>query len=226
MSSQAKVSNDKVALRCLQPPLSSAPRSWETLLLSQQHVSRFSSRCRRLWLRRFPHSQAFPRRAIGFLEEQSVSSVSVLSRNPTKNRLEGVTYYAGDITSTETVRALFAEIRPTVIIHSASPTSFDEGDEHHFYNINVKGTRNLLGCAAATPSVKAFIFTSSITVMACSSFIDAKKPTPSSRPRPEQTTIRNPKLSQTLRCWQQTTPSVSAPFACGFQASMASATAN
>lgn len=113
------------------------------------------------------------------LEDQSCSSVAVLSRNPSSNRLAGVTYHAGDITSPETIQSLLAEIQPTIIIHSASPISFpNNADESQFYNVNVKGTQNLLECAAAAPSVKALIYTSSMTVMANTEFISLKESAP------------------------------------------------
>ena len=113
------------------------------------------------------------------LEAQCCTSIAVFSRNPSSNRLPGVSYNAGDITSSETVRTLLAEVQPTIIIHSASPISFgNNADESHFYGINVKGTQNLLDCAAAAPSVKAFIYTSSVTVMADNSFLSLKETAP------------------------------------------------
>ena len=113
------------------------------------------------------------------LEDQCCTSVTVLSRNPNRNRLAGVSYHAGDITSKETVRSLLSEIQPTVIIHSASPISIgDDVDKSQFYNGNVKGTQNLLECAASTPSVKALVYTSSMTVMAGTSFVSLKETAP------------------------------------------------
>lgn len=113
------------------------------------------------------------------LEDQSCTSVAVLSRNPSRNRLAGVSYYAGDITSLDNIRSLLAEIQPTVIIHSASPIAFgNDADEAQFHRTNVKGTQNLLECAAAAPSVTALVYTSSATVMAGTSFISLKETAP------------------------------------------------
>jgi len=113
------------------------------------------------------------------LKDHSCTSVAVLSRNPNRNRLAGVSYHAGDITSPETIRFLLAEIQPTVIIHTASPLSVgNDADEAQFYSINVKGTQNLLDCAEAAPSVKALIYTSSVTVMADTSFLSLKETAP------------------------------------------------
>ncbi|MCJ1244533.1 erg26, C-3 sterol dehydrogenase [Trapelia coarctata] len=99
------------------------------------------------------------------LEDPDCASVAVLSCNPTRNRLDGVSYHSGDITSKETLRALVAEIKPQAIIHAASPTAFGPSvspKNHH--RVNVSGTRNLLECAAEAPSVVAFVYTSTSSV--------------------------------------------------------------
>lgn len=101
------------------------------------------------------------------LNNPECSSVSVLSRNPTCNRLPGVSYHAGDITNSETVRSLLAELKPRTIIHCASlPGRTDPTQASLCYKINVDGTANLLSCAAQAPSVIAFVYTSSNGVLA------------------------------------------------------------
>lgn len=65
----------------------------------------------------------------------------------------------------ESVRHLLLQIRPRVIIHTASPT-FYEDDGYGFvsYQVNVMGTQNLLEAAKTTKSVRAFVYTSSSMV--------------------------------------------------------------
>ena len=48
--------------------------------------------------------------------------VHVMSRDPTPcNQLAGASYHVGDMTSAEQVRTLLDEIRPSTVIHAASP---------------------------------------------------------------------------------------------------------
>ena len=112
-------------------------------------------------------------------EKKTWSSVHVMSRNPSRNRVTGASYHAGDITSPEQVHKLFAEIQPRVIIHAASPNpSADDRDDRSFFNTNVKGTQNLLDCAASSDHVKAFVYTSTASVMEGSSFNFTKETAP------------------------------------------------
>ncbi|KAF4634488.1 hypothetical protein G7Y89_g3612 [Cudoniella acicularis] len=90
--------------------------------------------------------------------EPSCSSVHVLSRNPTLNLHPNVNYHAGDIANQQEVKALLDEIKPRVIIHTATPPyTLPEKVMRH---TNVMGTRVLLQCAAADSSVRAFVYTS------------------------------------------------------------------
>ena len=99
------------------------------------------------------------------LQEPEVGSIYVLSRNPTKNLQDGVNYRAGNITDTESIRALLDDIKPQIIIHTASPVATDSSASlKQFRDTNVKGTEVLLICASDAPSVKAFIYTSSVSV--------------------------------------------------------------
>ena len=100
-----------------------------------------------------------------FLREPSCTCVSVLSRNPNSNHLPAVSYHAGDISNLAGLRALISEIRPSVIIHTASPSPVSASPKE-FKAITVQGTQNLLTVASEVPSVKAFIFTSSATMAA------------------------------------------------------------
>lgn len=113
---------------------------------------------------------------------QASCSVHVISRNPTVNRLTGAIYHAGDVTFIETIQTIIGEVQPSVIFHVASPTAFiTTNAENFYYKAIVTGTENLLSCAQSTPSVKAFVYTSSVTVMAAStgsSFVNLTEDAP------------------------------------------------
>lgn len=111
-----------------------------------------------------------------FLLEPSCTSVSVISRNPRGNRLPRVSYYAGDITNVDEIRDLVSEIRPSVIVHAASPSAIS-ATASDYENVTIQGTRNLLLVASEVPSVKVFIYTSSATMAAGSEHIDLDETT-------------------------------------------------
>ncbi|KAL8704580.1 MAG: hypothetical protein Q9201_002272 [Fulgogasparrea decipioides] len=93
-------------------------------------------------------------------------SVHVLSRNPSRNQVEGVHYHAGSILSPDQLQDALARIRPTVIVHAASPVSGSNNcDERQYQETNVRGTRNLLNLAISSGHVRAFIYTSSVVVL-------------------------------------------------------------
>lgn len=103
----------------------------------------------------------------GLLQDPDCPTVSVLSRNPTCNRLPDVSYHAGDISNPETIQSLLDELKPLVIIHAASPNGHVVTDDTSIYQeTNIKGTVNLLACAVQTPSTVAFVYTSSSVVTA------------------------------------------------------------
>lgn len=109
-------------------------------------------------------------------------SVHVISRNPTVNVVAGAIYHTGDVTSIETIRTLLRTIQPTVIFHVAAPVAaINTQSESIFYQTIVYGTESLLNCAQSAPSVKAFVYTSSVTAMAActgSSFVDLTEDAP------------------------------------------------
>ena len=100
------------------------------------------------------------------LELESSLQVTVLDLRTTQNRFPSVSYYDGDITDKDIVLSVFQKVRPQVIIHTASPVvaSF-EGSSTRYYKVNVDGTRNLLECAGQIGGVKAFVYTSSASVI-------------------------------------------------------------
>ena len=105
-----------------------------------------------------------------FVQDPTWSSIHVMSRNPSRNQVEGAHYHSGSLTSPEQLRSLLAEVQPSLIISTASPHgSGDAGDIRYFQEVNIKGTQNLLKAAIASDYVKKFIYTSSVEVMEGSS---------------------------------------------------------
>ncbi|KAL9578851.1 MAG: hypothetical protein Q9212_005458 [Teloschistes hypoglaucus] len=99
------------------------------------------------------------------LLEHDIWSVHVISRNPSQNRVEGAHYHIGSILLPEQIQPTLLAVRPAVVIHAASPLPSGDGrGERQFQETNVQGTKNLLNLAIAN-QVKAFIYTSSWTVI-------------------------------------------------------------
>lgn len=111
------------------------------------------------------------------LLESYSARISVLDLRTDRNRLPSVTYYDGDITSEAAVYKVLEEVKPNVIFHTASPVPFDDSSNSNalYLRVNVEGTRNLLDLAAAIGCVKAFVYTSSASVIhdAVSNLINA-----------------------------------------------------
>ena len=118
------------------------------------------------------------------VEHQLFSAYHVFSRNPNQNRIDGVQYHAGSITSASDTGSLLSAIQPTAIVHLASPNaSVHSEGSNVFYEINVRGTQNLLNEAKKTPSVKIFIYTSSTTVARPPCVFATESASPVSSPR-------------------------------------------
>lgn len=110
---------------------------------------------------------------------RSTSSISIADIRLSPTRLPNVAYHELDICSQNAVSTLLNQIRPNVIFHTASPPAF--GYDLPFYlRVNVDGTKNLLQAAKAVGTVKAFIYTSSASVVhdGMSDLLDADDSTP------------------------------------------------
>ncbi|MCJ1378447.1 erg26, C-3 sterol dehydrogenase [Xylographa soralifera] len=100
------------------------------------------------------------------LSPQYSASVSVLDLSTTHNRFPNVAYYDADITFPSAVADVYKKVRPQTIIHTASPTVYADNPQPALYKkVNVDGTRNLLDRAGEIGGVKAFIYTSSASVV-------------------------------------------------------------
>lgn len=101
------------------------------------------------------------------LLESYDAQVSVIDLRTELNRFPLAKYYDADITSESAVRSVLTEVKPTVIIHTASPNFVsDEGTNKALYKkVNVNGTQNLIDRAGEIGCVKAFVYTSSSSVI-------------------------------------------------------------
>ncbi|KAK0649909.1 sterol-4-alpha-carboxylate 3-dehydrogenase [Cercophora newfieldiana] len=103
------------------------------------------------------------------LADPTVTSISVMSRNPFKNRFEDerLWYMAGDITVPANVEQFLMYAKPDVIINTASPVAYiDHIHAHEYEDVNVDGNRILLRAANVQKGVKAYIYTSSGPIIA------------------------------------------------------------
>ncbi|KAH3540829.1 hypothetical protein KXV64_005360 [Aspergillus fumigatus] len=76
--------------------------------------------------------------------------------------LHGVTYHLGDLTDVDAMRQIFHEVKPDVVIHTASPR-FDTPN-HIMYKVNVEGTKNLVQIAQES-GAHSCVYTSSASVI-------------------------------------------------------------
>ena len=94
------------------------------------------------------------------------SDVSVFDLRTTQNRFPSVKYFDGDITDRKAISSVIQETKPSVVIHTASPVVASiEGNTSLYHKVNVDGTRILLECAGQAECVKAFVYTSSASVV-------------------------------------------------------------
>lgn len=97
------------------------------------------------------------------------SSVSVVDLKCVRNRRpesDGVKYFECDITNASALQSVFEEIKPQVVIHTASPTAQgDDANAHSlFKKVNVDGTQ----CVVETcqkMGVTGLVYTSSASVI-------------------------------------------------------------
>ena len=112
-------------------------------------------------------------------QETNCESIYALARTPTSNLQNGVEYRAGDITDATTIHRLLEEIKPQVIIHSASPRSSASTLNHQEQlDTNITGTKNLLESAVKVPSVRALVFTSTVSVATGSPHVNVDESQP------------------------------------------------
>ena len=101
------------------------------------------------------------------LVERYTCKVTVIDIRTTRNRRpesDGVAYHDADMTNLENLRSLFESIKPTVVIHTASPIAVAETPNEFLYKVNVLGTKNVIQACQDT-GVTALVYTSSASVI-------------------------------------------------------------
>lgn len=96
-------------------------------------------------------------------------SVAVVDLRCTNNRRpdsDGVKYFEADITEASRLLSIFEEVKPDVVIHTASPAAQASSKVAHalFKKVNVDGTKTVIEACQKT-HVKALIYTSSASII-------------------------------------------------------------
>lgn len=98
------------------------------------------------------------------LSTDPACKIHVMDVDTSHNRVDGVIYHTGDISSSRAVAAIIRTARPTTIFHTASPDSMIVIPSG-FESVIVGGTRNLLVAAKEVGTVRALIYTSTSSVI-------------------------------------------------------------
>lgn len=96
-----------------------------------------------------------------FLQHGCRQLHSIDLREPS-HHLKDITYHMADLTSADMMRQVFDEVRPDIVIHTASP-KFDS-PKQIMYKVNVEGTKNLVQIAKES-GTQSFVYTSSASVI-------------------------------------------------------------
>jgi sterol-4alpha-carboxylate 3-dehydrogenase (decarboxylating) len=98
------------------------------------------------------------------LHATDVTKVTVFDIDTSRNRVPGVDYINGSITSTDDVELAFETAEPAIVFHTVSPDPFSKSN-HLFEAVNVGGTKTVLSCAQNCKSTKALVYTSSSSII-------------------------------------------------------------
>lgn len=90
--------------------------------------------------------------------------VAVLDLVTDRNRHSSGTYYTANIACRDEVARVFDLVKPQLVLHTVSPKPF-EVDRSLFEKVNIVGTQNLIDCAKAVGSVRAFVYTASASLV-------------------------------------------------------------
>ncbi|KAF3762388.1 hypothetical protein M406DRAFT_263398 [Cryphonectria parasitica EP155] len=102
------------------------------------------------------------------LRDWDTTAVTVVDLRCERNRRpesDGVRYIEADITDAAKVAAVFKDVKPEAVIHTASPPSqgASAASNELFRNVNIHGTQNIVD-ACQEAGVKALVYTSSASV--------------------------------------------------------------
>ena len=98
------------------------------------------------------------------LESRAASEITVVDIRTDRNQHNAVAYCNADISSKREVQSIFDQVRPRVVVHTASPPAVGH-DMNLYMRVNVNGTKNLVECALSTEDTIAFVYTSSASVI-------------------------------------------------------------
>ncbi|KAK2603862.1 erg26, C-3 sterol dehydrogenase [Conoideocrella luteorostrata] len=97
----------------------------------------------------------------------TTTTVSSIDLRCDKNRNSHASYHECDITDRPKLQALLEQLKPDVVIHTASPTASGESKtvKELFRKVNVEGTRSVVEACQQVVEVKALVYTSSASVI-------------------------------------------------------------
>ena len=102
-----------------------------------------------------------------FVHHPDFGRVTVLSRSAgssqRENNVEGAGYVSANLNDAQSIRTIISEIKPTVIVHAASPSPVT-GVPREYKDTTIDGTNSLLDAALASKYVRVLIYTSSSTM--------------------------------------------------------------
>ncbi|KAF2719032.1 C-3 sterol dehydrogenase/C-4 decarboxylase family protein [Polychaeton citri CBS 116435] len=107
-------------------------------------------------------SGGFASQVLKLLPQWGSAALHSLDIREPATYLDGVTYHIADLTDKVSMRRILDEVKPDVVVHTASPR-FDSPREVLF-KVNVGGTRTLVQ-AAKDAGAKCFVYTSSASVI-------------------------------------------------------------
>lgn len=96
----------------------------------------------------------------------STTSVSVIDLRCANNRHPAASYHEADITDADKIKSILEDVKPDVVIHTASPAPQADGAvaKDLFRRVNVDGTASIIAASQAA-GVKALVYTSSASII-------------------------------------------------------------
>ncbi|PQE12554.1 C-3 sterol dehydrogenase C-4 decarboxylase family protein [Rutstroemia sp. NJR-2017a BBW] len=107
-----------------------------------------------------PQSSVLVIGGCGFDKTFAIVAVASRSALDSNNKVNGAIYHNIDLTDYDSVGGLINDVKPTVIVHAASPSPVT-GTPREYESVAIKGTANLLEVAMKLKDVQALIYTSS-----------------------------------------------------------------
>lgn len=113
------------------------------------------------------------------LQEPGCGPITVVSRNPSSNLHDGVDYRSCALTDGTKLLRIIEDIKPKTVFHTASPRDADFNTPlQEFWTANVEGTESLLSCVAKSGTARAFVFSSTVSVIEGHEHVMAQESTP------------------------------------------------